>query len=70
MNPTTLFDNTDDVGRAYNEGYSMCSARPHHFPRNPYSEEQEQLREAWFEGADDAGRMQVYTNGIYTGEPK
>lgn len=52
--------------RAYHEGYEACDARPRYFPSNPHRDAE--CREAWFEGADDAGRLKVYTNGVYSGE--
>ncbi len=53
---------------AYEQGYHACSQRPLHFPPCPYPNLDSLLREAWMQGADDAGRMRVYTNGVYTGE--
>ncbi len=61
-------DYTSSETDAYNEGYSFCSSRPRYFPRCPYPDDDDPRREAWFQGADDAGRMKVYTNGVYTGE--
>lgn len=61
-------DYSDTELAAYHEGHDACSRRPRHFPSCPYPDDEDPRREAWMQGADDAGRMRVYTNGVYSGE--
>jgi len=52
---------------AFREGYNAVACRPIHAPRNPYDEDKEsRLYAAWDEGADEAGIITDYTNGILT----
>lgn len=55
--------------QAHQDGYDAVFARPHHAPRCPYQESNEEnLKEAWYEGAEEAGWYRIYTNGVLNGE--
>lgn len=60
--------NQVSIEDARQRGHDETSRRPYHAPRCPYQEaDQEALKEAWYEGAEEAGWMRIYTNGVLNG---
>jgi len=49
---------------AYHHGVAAVRQKPVYAPRNPYDEEtQKEEYDAWDEGADAAGMIELYENG-------
>jgi hypothetical protein len=49
---------------AYHRGVEAVRQKPTYAPRNPYDEETQKAEyDAWDNGADDAGMIQLYNNG-------
>jgi hypothetical protein len=56
---------TDTIEAAWNHGFNAVASRPLYAPNNPYCDaEQAELREAWDDGAGEAGINSIYTNGV------
>jgi hypothetical protein len=50
---------------AFLEGQEAVRQKPRYAPQNPYDfETDEELHDAWNDGADEAGMMEIYHNGV------